>query len=482
MYRSSELAVITCRNGYMANQYDYSKPIPLDLRSDSREFSELISSLTTLVIVELKTKHGVKRVTPQDIEATLHVVISSLVVTKLQDPMRYLAYSRNKTWYSQNSRYNPKRFSYSVFTNVMDALESLGLIEAKLGVHDKGGVHSRQSRIIATDRLMELVSKFGLKIEHFKQSQEPEVILLKGAKSKDGDKPLVDYVDTVATSTHRQVLRQINLRLAETEITLCTRGVDPASLSGLRAHDVTKKRLVRIYNNGSFEQGGRFYRGWWQEIPSRYRQLLRINGKRTVEMDYSAIHYALLYAEKGLPAPTTDLYLVDGIERSLVKAILVIALNASSLQSAVGAVQKKLLPESTQEAIEKTIKKCIDTHKAISEFFFTGKGLHLQYVDSQIAEDVMINMWENWGEIVLPVHDSFIVRRGLWAQLEKQMHESFKRITGYDCNVKIVRKDEALKTEIERLAQQVTYDDQGKLIKAGVNVMYIWPHYKPEST
>ena len=471
MYLSSELVVITCRNGYMANQYDYSKPIPLDLKSDSREFSELISSLTKLVIAELKTKLGVQRVTPQDLETTLHVVISSLVVTKLHDPMRYLAYSRNKTWYSQNSRYNPKRFSYSVFTNVMDALESLGLIEAKLGVHDKGGVHSRQSRIMATDMLMELVNKFGLKIEHFKQSQEPEVILLKGAKSRYGDKPLVDYVDTVATNTHRQVLRQINLRLAETEITLCTRGLDAASVTGLHVYDVTKKKLVRIFNNGSFEQGGRFYRGWWQEIPSRYRQLVRIDGKRTVEMDYSAIHFTLLYAEKGLPVPTTDLYLVDDVERSVAKAILNIALNASSLKSAVGAVKKKLLPESTEEVIEKTIKTCIDTHKAISEFFFTGKGLHLQYVDSQIAEDVMINMWENWGEVVLPVHDSFIVRRGLWAQLDKQMHESFKRITGYDCKVKVVRKDDELKTEIERLAQQVAYDDQGNIVKVGANVM-----------
>ena len=31
--------------------------------------------------------------------------------------------------------------------------------------------------------------------------------------------------------------------------------------------DVTQKRLRRIFNNGSFQQGGRFYGGWWQNIP-----------------------------------------------------------------------------------------------------------------------------------------------------------------------------------------------------------------------
>ena len=78
-------------------------------------------------------------------------------------------------------------------------------------------------------------------------------------------------------------------------------------------------------------------------------------------------------------------------------------------------------------------------------------------------------MWDNWGDIVLPVHDSFIVRRGLWGQLEKQMHESFKSITGIDCELKVVQKADEMKTALEKLAQQVIFDDQGNIKKVGVN-------------
>jgi hypothetical protein len=44
----------------------------------------------------------------------------------------------------------------------------------------------------------------------------------------------------------------------------------------------------------------------------------------------------------------------------------------------------------------------------------------------------------------------------------------FKSVSG-DCDLKVVQKADELKTEIEKLAQQVMYDDQGKIIKAGVN-------------
>src|SRR5665213_2823864 len=54
-------------------------------------------------------------------------------------------------------------------------------------------------------------------------------------------------------------------------------------------------RLYRVFNNGSFKEGGRFYGGWWQGIPSRYRQYITIDGHTTWEYDYSYLHPAMLY-------------------------------------------------------------------------------------------------------------------------------------------------------------------------------------------
>jgi hypothetical protein len=49
-----------------------------------------------------------------------------------------------------------------------------------------------------------------------------------------------------------------------------------------------------VFNNGSFNEGGRFYGGWWQNFPSDYRQFITINGHTTWEYDYSSLHPAML--------------------------------------------------------------------------------------------------------------------------------------------------------------------------------------------
>ena len=43
--------------------------------------------------------------------------------------------------------------------------------------------------------------------------------------------------------------------------------------------------------------GGRFYGGWWQNIPKEYRHHLAVNGKKMVELDYSNQHPSILYAQ-----------------------------------------------------------------------------------------------------------------------------------------------------------------------------------------
>ena len=43
-----------------------------------------------------------------------------------------------------------------------------------------------------------------------------------------------------------------------------------------------ERTVRRIFNNGSFEEGGRFYGGWWERVPSRYRPQITIDGMPTV--------------------------------------------------------------------------------------------------------------------------------------------------------------------------------------------------------
>ncbi len=50
------------------------------------------------------------------------------------------------------------------------------------------------------------------------------------------------------------------------------------------------KRVHRIFNEGSFEKGGRFYGGWWMSLKEEDRKHITINGEPTIEIDYVALH------------------------------------------------------------------------------------------------------------------------------------------------------------------------------------------------
>jgi hypothetical protein len=48
--------------------------------------------------------------------------------------------------------------------------------------------------------------------------------------------------------------------------------------------------------------------------------------------------------------------------------------------------------------------------------------------DSQIAEAVMLRMINEVGTVVLPIHDSFIVRKGYDSDLNRIMEDEFHRL------------------------------------------------------
>jgi hypothetical protein len=94
-----------------------------------------------------------------------------------------------------------------------------------------------------------------------------------------------------------------------------------------------------------------------------------------------------------------------------------------------------------------------EAHKPIAQFFRVGYGLQLQFLDSQMAEHVMLH----FGQIkvaCLPVHDSFIMHHGYEDELEQAMQEAFRIVVGGNVPIK------AKLTSIEeRAAEQLDGDD-----------------------
>ena len=70
--------------------------------------------------------------------------------------------------------------------------------------------------------------------------------------------------------------------------------------------------------------------------------------------------------------------------------------------------------------------------------FFQGHGHHLQFINSCIEENVMLNFIRAEDASVLPVHDSFIMHYayGELGELEEEMRRSFHGHFKKDINVK----------------------------------------------
>ena len=76
-------------------------------------------------------------------------------------------------------------------------------------------------------------------------------------------------------------------------------------------------------------------------------------------------------------------------------------------------------------------------HKPIESLFYSGVGTELQFLDSQIAEGVMLHFANLESAPVLPIHDSFIMHHAYGdtlGELEETMRKSYFNITGGEIN------------------------------------------------
>ena len=85
--------------------------------------------------------------------------------------------------------------------------------------------------------------------------------------------------------------------------------------------DLLVRSLVRIFSNGSFKDGGRYYRGRCQNIPSEYRKHITIDIKRTCDYDFSQLNLHMLHFayNKELGSEDACNRVLDGEHHDLVK-------------------------------------------------------------------------------------------------------------------------------------------------------------------
>jgi hypothetical protein len=196
--------------------------------------------------------------------------------------------------------------------------------------------------------------------------------------------------------------------------------------------------LRRIFNGERLDYGGRFYGGWWQNVPSALRRHISINGDPIFEADFSAMAIRCLYARHGL-LPPDDPYDVgykftdsDDPRRGLIKRYFNAALNDLRKRFRLSADELNLLAEKSMRSLKDRVLK---HHPILEQWLHSGVGLELQFLESQIAERVMLSLIEH-NITCLPIHDSFIVAARNKESLTHAMHAAFQHFTGKQAHLK----------------------------------------------
>jgi len=365
------------------------------------------------------------------------VLLLDLYVAWREDPTLLIGVGKTNSAYSAGSRYNALHISARMI-QLVDAMVELGFLNQDLGKEITG----RTTRIWPTARLIAEFEhlEFGdLYIGHY---EGRECIVLNDKRSEDDEdaKP-IPYEDTDHPSIvpNREALTEYNRFLSTLFIDVATLEVPKLVTTKRNKKGQEVRRVVRttqdnkfvrrIFYRGSWELGGRFHGGFWQQLPKSYREHIRINDQPTVEVDYSGLHPALAYALQGA-TPPADPYTLDlnalnlppELQRTLVKRLVLDAINAKDRKSAfkalrdyanstglTGAFKELDVPVTlTDTLLDDILFAFEEANPAIQGYIGSDSGVELMAVDGRIT-DRLIRSFTERAKPILTVHDSYIV-------------------------------------------------------------------------
>lgn len=216
----------------------------------------------------------------------------------------------------------------------------------------------------------------------------------------------------------------------------------------------------KVFNEG-WDLGGRTYLSGPKIMQGLLRRETRgsilINGNKTVEIDYSALHPRMIAEMEGAElGDDFDPYqiVLDGYDpeciRKIAKLGMLILINCGSLRSGCMALSAECnanLPLNDWKAsglipdplgVKEVMKALMERNQYARGWFLEKKGLTLQNLDSRIL-DIVIEYWLERGVITIPIHDSVIIEEKYLAECVDIMYDAYSRVLGskHNCKLKV---------------------------------------------
>lgn len=269
----------------------------------------------------------------------------------------------------------------------------------------------------------------------FTRLEELEVIVLKGPKDhKTGQAKAIDYPDTATTRRMSRQIRRINAVLQDAPLRLAAEGSFIGFADDGQPVDPTRRTVRRIFNNGSWDEGGRIFDGFWETMrrEDRYR-FLRIctvanpEGEAVANVDFNQLFPTLAYLRIRHPVPEGDLYdlVGEGISREGWKKL------TNALLFADGPIRS--WPKETSSLFQSGTKlrdalaMIRHVHAPIAHLFGSRIGFKLMLTESDILLEALAGLSQR-GITALPLHDSVLVA-GSDAEVAKEvMSAAFRSV------------------------------------------------------
>lgn len=350
---------------------------------------------------------------------------------------------------NSNISISRERFKNSKFLSLLDWMRDNNYVGERLGRKPDAGEKGRLSCYWAKEKLHEHFHLFGKDVAPL-EGQDDYFVELRMT-----DKRICEVrVRSEKEQRYQKGLSDLNEFYKRFEFTYRS----PQLKEQIRFYPVLKA----IFNRASWDCGGRLYSTGgngisYQSLPSDIRRSIRIGGKKTVELDFSGMHIAMLYAKERVNVPE-QIYDFMGTELvPLVKHLMLVLINSKTEEVALNEVRFKekeldqylgevddkdsslLLAIKMMRRGQKTFEELVASirkhHAPIEKYFGSDYGVRLQNRDSIIALEIL-EEFEKQGIPVLPVHDSFIIQKKHEGNLKEAMGRLFKKHNnGYPCEI-----------------------------------------------
>ena len=165
-------------NNFDNNNIDYMNSRPLDVHtwSDYSEVNDFVDDIYLLLKSIKGHKKGNKRL--------FKVLLLDMYVAWCADPELKIMFSRDNNAYKAKSRYNELHISKKI-RGIVDVLVAEGIVYEKQGFNDRVSGVAFQSRLWATDGLIEQfkAAKFSQFHIHSHEAREPVIFRIKLKKT-----------------------------------------------------------------------------------------------------------------------------------------------------------------------------------------------------------------------------------------------------------------------------------------------------------